>query len=635
MRVEICYSPSLNDLTLKIPSSLDDSLLPITLETTLDFSSHDRHRYSLSTKNYSSQEFYEIVRQVIDLIASEKLKFVANDDAITLINKASSDQKYRMQIIKNASDLLNIKHSPRSDLKATKFIRTLKEYQEEPVSLMVKVPYAANFSVPGSGKTTMLYAAYSLLESDDKIDKLFIIAPSAAYIAWTEEYEKCFNTKPLIIRITGPKSSRIRLYNRPEKYNIFITTYQTAAADVAEISALLRSGKFLLVLDESHNIKRFAGGIWSSAVCQLGLFAERRIILTGTPLPNSLLDLWSQFYFLDRTIAGTRSQFVNITKRKDAEELIRKKLMPFYRRVKKSQLHLPNPIFNQVIVKSSTLQQRIYASIKRASIEEFNIAKKDRSILVELRRSIMIRLMQAASNPSLLYEKSIEFNISGIKADKMSKYLEPSVIEGIKNYSKYEIPPKLKECDKLARQILNISKSKKVVIWSVWINNIKTLRSMFKDYDPQVIYGDIPINDQLDKNDNREIRIKKFKSDPNCRVLIANPGACGESISLHDVCHDAIYLDRTFNAGQYMQSLDRIHRVGLNSSTKTNYYLLQTESTIDETVNRRLIEKCQRMAKILNDDFKVLNLETKLDEVSDDKVEFSRDFEQTIKDINI
>ncbi|MDP3793109.1 MAG: DEAD/DEAH box helicase [bacterium] len=564
---------------------------------------------------------------------SEKLQYVADKEATKLIKKASDDLKKREAVRIKAKKLLKKKIKFSDELASVEFKRALKKYQEEPVRLMVNLPYAANFSVPGSGKTTMLYAAYSRLKAIGDVQKLFIIAPSTAYLAWSEEYKACFDKEPKIARITGPKHRRMRIYHEPKKHEIFITTYQTATSDVTEISNLLRDSRFLLVLDESHNIKRFGDGVWSSTVRKLAAHATRRAILTGTPVPNSLLDLWSQFHFLDPEIVGTQTQFKGFTKRSGAEELLREKLMPYYRRVKKKDLNLPDPIFKLVMVKAPKLQRKIYETIKRASLEELKYAKVDRVFFTELRKAIMIRLMQAASNPSLLYEKSEEFKISGIKTDRTVKFIEPSLVEGIKRYSKFEIPIKIVAAEKLARHLLQKDKHKKLLIWSVWIKNLNILVKHLKDFNPVVIYGDVPINEEKDSVDNRELRIKRFKTDSSCRILIANPGACGESISLHDVCHDAIYVDRTFNAGQYMQSLDRIHRVGLDPSSKTHYYLLQVEDTIDETINRRLDEKRARMAKVLNEDFKALNLETNLDEISDVSGDAQKDFEATIIDL--
>ena len=71
------------------------------------------------------------------------------------------------------------------------------------------------------------------------------------------------------------------------------------------------------------------------------------------------------------------------------------------------------------------------------------------------------------------------------------------------------------------------------------------------------------------KNIRENGKIKRFHEYPNAFVLVANPAACSESISLHTVCHHAIYLDRNYNAGQYLQSEDRVHRLGLPPGQKT------------------------------------------------------------------
>jgi hypothetical protein len=85
-------------------------------------------------------------------------------------------------------------------------------------------------------------------------------------------------------------------------------------------------------------------------------------------------------------------------------------------------------------------------------------------------------------------------------------------------------------------------------------------------------------------------------------VLVANPAACAEGISLHTVCHHAIYLDRTYNAAQYLQSEDRIHRLGLQPGTETTIEILHSPDTVDDSVMRRLNYKVGKMADVLEDD---------------------------------
>ena len=111
-----------------------------------------------------------------------------------------------------------------------------------------------------------------------------------------------------------------------------------------------------------------------------------------------------------------------------------------------------------------------------------------------------------------------------------------------------------------------------------------------------------------DEEETREWKIRRFKEDEKCMVLIANPAAAGEGISLHDVCHHAIYVDRTFNATQFMQSMDRIHRYGKNAEGEVicqkhpvKIEILISENTIDDVVHENLRRKMQRMFEWLND----------------------------------
>ncbi len=85
--------------------------------------------------------------------------------------------------------------------------------------------------------------------------------------------------------------------------------------------------------------------------------------------------------------------------------------------------------------------------------------------------------------------------------------------------------------------------------------------------------------------------------------MIANPQACGEGISLHKVCHYAIYLDRSFNSAHYLQSVDRIHRLGLDKSIETNVEILMSRNTIDEGLRDRLNEKIKSMGEVLDDKY--------------------------------
>ena len=107
--------------------------------------------------------------------------------------------------------------------------------------------------------------------------------------------------------------------------------------------------------------------------------------------------------------------------------------------------------------------------------------------------------------------------------------------------------------------------------------------------------------------------------------MIANPAAAGEGISLHTVCHDAIYLDRSYVSTHYLQSIDRIHRLGLAPDVETNIYIYQTKApvglgSIDLSVSRRLAAKLRNLEQLLEDaDLHQLALD---EETADDPVDY-------------
>ena len=100
-------------------------------------------------------------------------------------------------------------------------------------------------------------------------------------------------------------------------------------------------------------------------------------------------------------------------------------------------------------------------------------------------------------------------------------------------------------------------------------------------------------------------------------ILIANPAACAESISLHKTCHNAIYYDLSYNCAQYLQSLDRIHRVGGSENQEAYYHYLQYENTIDSDILNNLNRKADRMYQIIEGDYNIYNLDIFEDDNSD------------------
>lgn len=117
--------------------------------------------------------------------------------------------------------------------------------------------------------------------------------------------------------------------------------------------------------------------------------------------------------------------------------------------------------------------------------------------------------------------------------------------------------------------------------------------------------------------------------------MIANPSACAESISLHVECHNAIYVDRTFNCGQFLQSLNRIHRVGLPEGIITHYWIPVLECAVEHIVDSRLQERQSTMYEFLGDESPVLGIDiSEENEVIDSNEELNKDFQDIIREID-
>ena len=276
---------------------------------------------------------------------------------------------------------------------------------------------------------------------------------------------------------------------------------------------------------------------------------------------------------------------------------------PYFIRIRKSDLNLPPVIENPPIkVQMGESQRRIYDFIEHNFIEEVSNSTSGSGLHDMLVKAKMIRLQQAATNPALLYFPLSSFTEESTEG--VSLIDDRSIISDIMTFYDGSIPTKFKECLNLVRKI--ILSGEKVVIWTIFIRNIESLSNYLNNngIPCRTLYGATPIADSSMDDDEysrtREGIVKDFHDkNSSFKVIIANPFAVAESISLHKACHNAIYLERSFNCAHFLQSKDRIHRYGLPAGTITNYYYILSEDSIDETIHTRLAFKEQRMLKII------------------------------------
>lgn len=480
----------------------------------------------------------------------------------------------------------------------------LQQYQIMPVMHAYTLGNTANFSVPGSGKTWMAYSTFFLLKhkphaEEDRVDKLLVIGPISSFVPWETEYEEITGKKPNLQRISGSISERSKIFSglqeRSDQPEIFLVSYATAAKEKDAIMRMLGNHKFMVIVDESHHIKN-PQATQTCAIMEISRVAHKRMILTGTMMPNNILDLWSQFTFLypGRQLLGSLDQFTFDSQESNSHDEIRHKLMPFFTRVSKSKLNLRPPEIARIPVKMKAIQQKIYNTIAgHIARNDPNYDANDFIAMRMWRRRSIVYLLEAATDPSLLI-KNTQFTEDLISGEGLP------IQDLLDRYQEFEVPSKLEAAGKLA--IENLMRGNKIIMWCSFIGTIKKMENMLGEFNPLTIYGAIPKDDTQDTIDNREKRINAFKTDNEHNLLIANPASLAESVSLHKACHHAIYVDRTFNGGHYMQSLERIHRIGLDPEVKTKYTIFQSENSIDFGVDNRLEIKKDRMDKFLNDE---------------------------------
>jgi len=459
---------------------------------------------------------------------------------------------------------------PEADLRARLselgFTRSLSPEQARNVSKIAALPAAATFSVPGAGKTTEALATFFYRAQGG--ERLLVVAPKNAFAAWDEQIADCMpHLHAEFTRLRSGKDKIAKLLDNDPRF--MLITYQQLARVPDLMAAHCVRHKVHVYLDESHRIKSGIAKQTARAALALSCLPVGKLIMSGTPMPQSVDDLIPQFAFLYPEIAADTDNVVDL-------------IRPVYVRTNKTELGLP-PV-TRVIAKlpMAPMQYELYKLMK------FEVAREAASALSirnkqafrSLGRSVA-RLLQFVSNPSLL---STEL------AFAHPDLLVAALAEGD--------GPKLKYVLKKVRQLAR--EGQKVLVWSSFVRNVEYIAERLADLGAVYIHGGVDAGDE-DDDETREGKIKLFHDDPNVRVMVANPAAASEGVSLHRICHHAIYLDRTFNAAHYLQSEDRIHRFGLPADQATTIEIVECIDSVDETVRERLSFKIGKMAEALED----------------------------------
>lgn len=494
--------------------------------------------------------------------------------------------------------------------------RPLKPEQEKASFFMTIMKRAANFSVPGAGKTAMMYGTFAYLSSPrvNEVDKLLVVSPLNAFAAWRTEFEAVF----------GPKRQLHYLNMRDKKYNnnpgvvkhdwvqadVITINYESLQSKLNIINDLLDS-KTMLVFDEVHRV-RGVGGQRAKAALSLSQAPHYRYVLTGTPIPNGFRDIYN---FLHLMYPDEYSSFfawdLTTLNNIDSKD-VNKKLSSFFWRTNKEDLHVPKPdpdIIKEVEPSKNQqmLSQAIYET-ENGTLATF------------------IRLLQASTNPELL-ATNINYKELGLVDadsgvwDKQASTVEKENASSGDAYKKYNLAKIESPKFELGIDLIDklVSQGKKVLVWGMFVGTMQKITDTLNGMGIKttLVYGATPKQD-------REGMINNFRTG-DAQVLVSNPNTLGESISLHQTVHDAVYFEYNFNLTFMLQSRDRINRLGLSADQYTRYYYLMTKGDvahtgfIDSTVYKKLKDKEKVMLDAIDGQLLV--------------PEYTDDYLQEVKDI--
>lgn len=409
----------------------------------------------------------------------------------------------------------------------------------------------------GLGKTLQAIAVLLRSREYQKRTSL-IILPASLLHNWLNEFRR-FAAGIKIYSYTG--GQRNRELSNFTYYDVILSTYHTVRQDIEILSEFLFH---YIILDESQMIKNPSSKLYQAII---DLRSEHRIVLTGTPIENSLTDLWSQVNFINPGLLGTLSFFKRsfvypIERKKDSvrESKLKELINPFILRRTKQEVatELP-PVFEQVRYCSMTADQR------RIYEEEKSMARN--SILENLediglnRSSIMVlqaltRLRQIANHPDLIEDYS---------GNKSGKFAE--VYRNIHSI---------------------ISEGHKVLIFSSFVKHLDIYRSRLDEDRVNYVYLTGSQNQK-----QRERAVAEFQRKNGCSIFLISLKAGGVGLNL--TAADYVFiLDPWWNPAAEIQALNRAHRIGQEKNVFV--YRFISNDTIEEKI-RRMQTKKQELAE--------------------------------------
>jgi SNF2 family DNA or RNA helicase len=448
------------------------------------------------------------------------------------------------------------------------------------ISLLLKV-HRPKYTVQ-LNQTHRLKDQLSLFDVADPVSSqefqppTLIVMPTSLVHNWANEFERFAPSLKVYRHIGSQREKAPGLSRAFNQSDVILTSYGTMRNDL-ELLGLFEFN--FLILDESQYIKNSGSKTYKSI---LELRARHRLVLTGTPIENSLSDLWSQFNFLNKGLLGSlpffKREFITpIEKKNDPvqQEKLQKLIRPFVLRRTKEEVARDLPALTEQIVycEMTDEQRQIYdtekAAIRNAILELIENRKISNSALLILQG--LTRLRQLANHPKMI---DPDFSYESGKFNEIYQYLKNLVAEG-----------------------------HKVLIFSSFVRHLEMLQTKIesKNWKYSLLTG---------KTVNRQEVISKFQDDQHNHIFLISLKAGGVGLNLTSADYVFI-IDPWWNPAAENQALSRAHRIGQDK--KVFVYRFISENSIEEKI-QSLKEKKAALAE------KFISSNNPLNVISEDEI---------------
>lgn len=400
----------------------------------------------------------------------------------------------------------------------------------------------------GLGKTLQAIITLTKYQADNPGQHSIVVCPTSLVYNWKEEFSK-FNPQFKVLAVDGNPNQRKKLLSEIDQYDVIITSYTLLQKDI-EFYKNIPFG--YSILDEAQHIKnRGTRNAQSVKMIQ----AAHRLILTGTPIENSLDELWSLFDFLMPGLLSSYDRFVekyirypSLQQSGKNLETLRRKVSPFIlRRMKKDVLSDLPPVSEIVYhCHLSEVQQELYRSYAASAREELSqLVKKEGFDRVQIHvLATLTRLKQICCHPAIFAKDQAESGDSS-KYDMLLELLQ-TLMEG----------------------------RHKTVIFSQYTRMLNIMREDLQKQGIRFEYLD-------GSSKNRLSIVKKFNEDQNIPIFLVSLKAGGSGLNLVGA-DTVIHYDMWWNPAVENQATDRVHRLGQKQSVSS--YKLITLNTIEEKI---------------------------------------------------